>query len=288
MSHNTSRIFLTGGTGFVGTAVVRELVGRGFGVNALVRGRAVDVGGDVTSFQGDLFDVNVLDAAIRGCVAVVHLVGIIAENPARGVTFGRIHVDGTKAVVDATKRAGVRRYVHMSALGTRANAVSEYHKTKWLAEEYVRGSGLDWTIIRPGMIHGPGGDFVRMEVAWARRRKAPWVAMPYFGKGLFGTKGAGMLQPVFVDDVARAFVDAIEKPQSIGKTCEIAGTERVTWPELHDAFARAVPAGLLPFNRAQVQMSQEDNTTDLGPFTADFGWTPRGLAETLRLYAERL
>jgi uncharacterized protein YbjT (DUF2867 family) len=304
------RVFLTGGTGFVGTAVVRELVGRGFGATALVRDRAIDVGGDVTSVKGDLFDANVLDAAMVGSTTVVHLVGIIAEKPSKGVTFDRIHVEGTKAVVEATQRAGIRRYVHMSALGTRPNAVSEYHKTKWRAEEYVRASGLDWTIFRPSLIHGPDGEFTGMEVAWARKRKAPWLFMPYFGRGALGTGRPALVQPIFVDDVARAFVDAIEKPKSIGKTYEIAGAQRLTWPQMHAAFARAVvgksratmavpawyakaltrvvPAGFLPFNRVQVQMGEEDNTVDLTPFVADFGWTPRALGETLPLYASRL
>jgi len=304
------RIFLTGSTGFVGNSVAVELVTRGFGVNALVRKDDLLVDGDVKSFRGELFDANVVDEAMRGCAAVIHLVGIIAEDKAKRVTFERIHVKGTEAIVVAAKRVGVQRYIQMSANGTRADAVSKYHKTKWKAEEYVRSSGLDWTIFQPSLIHGPGGEFSKMEAAWARGKSAPFLFMPYFGAGLLGTGGAGELQPVFVDDVATAFVDAIKNEKTIGKTYELGGSERVTWPQMHKLAAQAItgkprvaiaipawwakvvasvtPAKLLPFNRDQVQMSQEDNSTDMTPFARDFGWMPRGFSETLRTYAKEM
>src|SRR5688572_23445796 len=210
------RVFVTGGSGFVGSHVIDELLGRGYGVNALVHGRELRAG-RARSVKGDLFDATALDDGIRGCDAVIHLVGIIFENRSKGVTFERVHNEGTRSVVDATLRNGVRRYVHMSALGTRADAVSAYHQTKFKAEQYVRSSGLDWTIFRPSMIHGPGGELMQMEADWARRRKPPFLFMPYFGAGATGRGGAGMLQPVYVKDVARAFVDALEKPQTVGE-----------------------------------------------------------------------
>ena len=81
---------------------------------------------------------------------------IIMEKPSQGITFERIHFEGTKNVVDAAVRNGVRRYVHMSALGVRPDAISAYHRTKYLAEQYVRASGLDWTIVRPsGLFEAP-------------------------------------------------------------------------------------------------------------------------------------
>jgi nucleoside-diphosphate-sugar epimerase len=307
----SERLFLTGGSGFVGTAVIEDLVARSYIVNALVNRGKLKVKGDgIRPIRGDLFDDTALDSGMQGCAAVIHLVGIIAERPSRGLTFQRIHIEGTKRVVDAAKRNGVRRYIHMSALGTRANAVSEYHKTKWAAEEYVRACGLEWTIFRPSMIHGPGGELTKTLAKWARRKAAPYLFMPYFGAGLFGTGGAGMLQPVYVKDVARGLVDALSNPTTIGQTYEIAGVERLTWPDLHRAAAEAIvgkrrvvlpipawyaraltcvtPAALLPFNRDQVIMSQEDNTADLAKFEHDLGWGPRGFRETLKTYAAEL
>jgi NADH dehydrogenase len=300
------RIFVTGGSGFVGSAVIEELVARGYQVNALVRTHDIDTaGGRVRSVRGDLFTPDALDEGMRGCVGVIHLVGIIVEKRIEGVTFDRIHFQGTRDVVDAARRVGVRRYVHMSALGTRPDAVSTYHRTKFLAEEYVRQSGLDWTIFRPSVIHGPKGEFMQMETKWARRKSPPFLFMPYFGG-----KHAGRLQPVYVKDVARAFVDALEKPKTVGEVYPLGGNQILTWPEMHRTVARAVvgkpravaamPAPvaralatigvgrLLGFNQDQVIMSQEDNTCDTAKFRDDFGWETRGFEETVREYAREL
>src|SRR5262249_36273847 len=126
-----ARVFVTGGSGFVGAAVIEELIARGYSVSALSHRRAVaEHGGRVHTVIADLFDTAALEQAMRGCAAVIHLVGIIMERPAQGITFERIHVEGTQSVVDAARRAGERRYIHMSALGTRPAALSNYHKTK--------------------------------------------------------------------------------------------------------------------------------------------------------------
>jgi NADH dehydrogenase len=226
------------------------------------------------------------------------------------VTFEIIHFEGTKNVVDAADRNGVKRYVHMSALGSRPDAVSRYHQTKFLAEQYVRASELDWTIMRPSLIHGPKGEFMQMEAKWARGYAAPILFMPYFGSGLMGRGGAGKLQPIYVKDVARAFVDALEKPNTIREIYPLAGPDQLTWPELHRASAEAIigrkrwvmplpvwyarlltqitPSALLPFNRDQVIMSQENNTADIAKLKADFGWEPVHFAPTLREYAKQL
>jgi NADH dehydrogenase len=301
-------VFVTGGSGFVGSAVIDELVSRGYAVRALVRGRPIpDRGGRVSPVSGDLHDPAALDRGMTGCEAVIHLVGIIMEKPAKGITFERIHFQGTQAVVDAAKRANIKRYVQMSAMGTRPDAVSDYHRTKWKAEEYVRASGLDWTIIRPSMIHGPKGEFMQMEAAWAKKKAMPYLFMPYFGKGATGFAGSGKLQPVYVGDVAKAFVDALEKPQTVGQTYDLGGTDVMDWPTMHrkvatiltgkprlampipawyaNALTYIAPAALLPFNRAQVQMAREDNTGDNAPLIRDFGWTPRGFEETVKEYA---
>ena len=307
----SGNLFVTGGSGFVGSAVIDELVRRGHQVKALVRKDALDSrGGKVTSVVGDLFNAQGLASGMADCDAVIHLVGIIMEQPSKGVTFERIHFEGTKAVVDAAQAAGIKRYLHMSALGVRPNAVSEYHKTKWKAEEYVRRSGLDATLFRPSMIHGPKGEFMRMEAAWAKKQAMPFLFMPYFGHGVLGLGGSGQLQPVYVGDVARAFADALMNPNTIGQTYELGGADRLDWPAMHKTVAEVVtgkrrltmpipawyakaiatilPGALLPFNKAQVQMAEEDNVCDTRPFEEAFGWKPLGLEESLRGYKDQL
>jgi nucleoside-diphosphate-sugar epimerase len=306
------RVFVTGASGFVGSAVVDELLSRGYAVTALVnrRGLKDNRTGTVREVRGSLFNDAALDEGIRGCDAVIHLVGIIMEKPSKGVTFERIHHEGTLRIVAAAARNGVRRYLHMSALGARPGAVSGYHRTKYLAEEDVRASALDWTIFRPSVIHGPGGELMQMEAGWARGTKPPFLFMPYFGGGLFGGRGAGKLQPVYVGDVARAIIDALSNPKTIREIYPLGGAEVVTWPQMHRTVSQAVvgkrrltlpvpawyaklltrvaPRFVLPFNRDQVIMSQEDNTCDLAKFTDDFGWAPRAFEETLKAYAARL
>ena len=304
------RVFVTGGSGFVGSAVIDELLRRNHDVTALVDRRPLDDrNGAVRVVKGDLFDTSALDRGISGCDAVIHLVGIIMEKRSKGVTFERIHFQGAKNVVDATVRNGVKRYLHMSALGVRPGAVSDYHKTKFAAEQYVRDSSLDWTIFRPSLIHGPKGEFMQMEAMWARKSAPPPVFfmpfMPYFGG-----KRAGKLQPVYVNDVARAFVDALENPRTIGEVYMLGGPDQLTWPQLHNTIAQAVVGhrrmtasmpvsiakmlaaigvgSLLGFNRDQVIMSQEDNTTDLQKFEDHFGWKPQGFETTLATYAKQL
>lgn len=304
-------IFLTGGSGFVGTAIIHELLNRNYNVIALVHRHDLPIKSEHIRFaKGDLTNSQSLREGMSGCDAVVHLIGIIAPRPEQGITFESVHVKGTQAVVDAAKAAGVRRFIHMSAMGARPDAPTDYHKTKYRGEEYVRSSGLDWTIFRPSLIHGPGGEFMHMEKQWAAGKAAPYLFMPYFGAGVFGTGGAGKLQPVFVTDVARAFVDALEKPQTIGQVYNLGGPEELTWPQLHHTSAEAivghrkavvplpawyakllatvVPRSLLPFNRDQVVMSQENNTGDISSFQRDFGWEPAPFGESLRSYAGQL
>jgi nucleoside-diphosphate-sugar epimerase len=125
-----SRVMVTGASGFVGTAVLEELASRNYSVNALTNQRPVRAGGSlVESVKGSLFDRQSLLSAMQGCDAVIHLVGIIMEKPSQGITFERIHFQGTRNLVDAAKAAGIKRFIHMSALGTRPDAVSTYHKT---------------------------------------------------------------------------------------------------------------------------------------------------------------
>jgi uncharacterized protein YbjT (DUF2867 family) len=301
------KVFITGGSGFVGSAVIDALLASDWSVHALVKDQPLDRPADrVTSFTGGLFDDAALSAGLAGCDAAIHLVGIIAERPG-GVTYQRIHVEGTRRVTDAAARAGGLRFIQMSALGARPDAPSEYHRTKVQAEQIVRSSPLQWTIFRPSMIHGPGGAFLKQQAAWARHRAVPFVGMPYFSRGLIGLAGSALLQPVFVGDVARAIVESLDNPKMIGQPYPIGGPDRMTWPQMYRQVAQAVtgrpvltlpipawyaralthvlPSAVLPFNRSQVQMAVEDNVCDMTATEAALGWTPRPFSATLHDYA---
>ncbi len=275
------KVFVTGATGFVGREVVRELSAAGHKVRILTRkGNAQQTQEILSHFEAEVHNGNVVDAAslqgaLTGMETVVHLVGIISE--AGKITFENVHVCGTRNMIAEAQRAGVKRFVYMSALGTRPNAVSRYHQTKWAAEELVCGSGLDYTIFRPSLIYGPQDHFVNLFAKIIRF--SPVVPVMGDNRARF--------QPVPVEVVAAAFARSLAEPESIGETYDLCGPETFTIPEILDHIMRAmrrkrlklhVPmklarcqAGCLefifpclfgkpsPLNRDQLVMLQEDN-----------------------------
>ncbi len=310
------RVLLTGASGFVGGWVLRELVAKGYQPVCVVRQRdrllrklEPEQASRVEAVEGDLADADALRKAAEGCGAAIHLVGIIYERKLLGRTFQRVHVEGTRRVVEACTRTGVERYAHMSALGTRADGVSRYHQTKWAAEEIVRGSRLKWTMFRPSMIHGPDGEFMRM-MKFFSTSKVLQPVMPYFGSG------EKRIQPVDVRDVAACFVKCLSMPETIGQVYALGGPERFTWKQLYDACAEAIaghrrikvgvpvavakiaartviplaPSFLVPykFNVDQVQMSQEDSVCETGLIEETFGIKLRDFRRELALYRDQI
>jgi len=157
-------ILVTGATGFIGSEILRRASKRGWRVRGLARrpDRAEELGRlpHVELFRGDITEPDDLDEAMEGVTAVIHLVGIVAAT--REQDFDAVHVRGTKAVLEAAARAGVPRHVHMSALGApEARDATDYFRTKWEAEEAVRGSGLSATIFRPSIVFGRDSDLFR-------------------------------------------------------------------------------------------------------------------------------
>jgi uncharacterized protein YbjT (DUF2867 family) len=224
------KIFLTGGTGFVGTAVAEEIRRRGHAIRALVRDvertSALRAAG-AELVAGDVTDPRTLAGAVRGCDAVVHLVGIIRERGAR--TFEAVHVGGTQHVLVAAKEAGVRVFVHMSALGAKP-AGTPYHRTKFEAEERVRGSGLAHVVFRPSIVFDRESPVVRI---W--RRQVRWLPLvPVLGDGRY------RLQPVARRDVAAAFVAALEREETWNATYELVGPDVLTYDEILDAIGAAL------------------------------------------------
>ncbi|KAB0664533.1 complex I NDUFA9 subunit family protein [Oryzomonas japonica] len=289
------RIFIAGGTGFVGEHVSRELLRQGHQLRLLVHRRGAPPEG-VEQVEGDVTRPEGFGQAVAGCDAVMNLVGIIREFPGRGVTFERLHVQATANMLAVAKQAGIRRYVQMSALGTRPNAVSSYHRTKFRAEELVRNSGLDWTILRPSLIFGPKDAFVGM---LARQMRLAPVA-PVIGSGAY------RLQPIHADDVARCFALALEMPATIGQCYELCGNDRLRYVDLLDAVAAALgkpapfkprlPLGLMklaipalqgipqfPITMDQLQMLVEENICD-GRWKQTFGFEPKGFKEGIGEY----
>lgn len=146
------RIAITGGTGFIGSHLANKLTSEGHDVVLLARRLHPDLNGGLAT--ADLSDVNQLVAAFAGCEAVAHCAGINREIDKQ--TYQRVHVEATKNVVDAARTAGVTKIVLTSFLRARPNCGSPYHESKWAAEEIVRNSGLDYTIVKAGVVYGRG------------------------------------------------------------------------------------------------------------------------------------
>jgi uncharacterized protein YbjT (DUF2867 family) len=228
-------ILVTGGTGFVGREVVHELLSLGMHVRLLVRNREKAVRalmpGDesrVEMVEGDVLKPETLSKATAGVKAVIHLVGIITETSR--VTYEDAHTGATRNLLAAAKEAGVTRWVQMSAIGTRPHGRSRYHQTKWAAEELLRQSGLDWTILRPSLIYGYDDrdrllNLLRLALSFPLTFLQLY-SLPLIDGGLPG------IQPVSVREVARCFALAPAKEAAIGQTYDLVGPVAMTWREM--------------------------------------------------------
>lgn len=286
-------VAMTGATGYVGSAIARKLLRRDHDVRVLVRqpdraGALRDLG--VELVPGDLADAGALRRLVEGAGAVVHLVGIIMETGSQ--RFEPVHVAGTRAVVTAAGEAGGPLLVHMSALGARPDAdATRYHRTKWAAEEVVRGSALPHAILRPSIVAGPGNAALGMMADMIRF--SPLV--PVIGDGRYE------MQPVWLGDVAEAFALALEREDLRG-TFELGGPERLTYHQMLDqleaalgvhrmrvrvpvgmarfaALAGTALPGIAPITPGQLQMLLEGSTTGDDAITSRFGITPRPFAQ---------
>jgi NADH dehydrogenase len=205
------KIAITGGTGFVGRALARRLGAAGH--DTIVVSRR-------TGHALDLSHVDRLAAMFAGCEAIVHCAGINRELGDQ--TYERVHVEGTTAVVEAARRAGVLRIVMLSFLRSRPDGPTEYHRSKWAAEELVRESGIAHTILKAGVIHGRG-DHMLNHLSHA------FHTFPVFG--LVGLVDRAV-RPVAVDDVARLLeAAALGDARLRDRTFAVLGPEQMSLGE---------------------------------------------------------
>jgi uncharacterized protein YbjT (DUF2867 family) len=226
------KIAITGGTGFVGGHLARQLVGEGHEVVLLsrsARGHHEHAGAAsfasfakgemaasrVTWVATDLSDVKALADAFAGCEAVAHCAGINRELGSQ--TYKRVHIDATRNVVEAAQRAGVRRIALMSFLRARPNCGSPYHESKWAAEEIIRRSGLDYTIVKAGMVYGRG-DHMLDHLSHA------FHTLPLLATVGFRQKA---IRPLAIDDLVHILQVALVDGRLAGNTVAITGAEEL-------------------------------------------------------------
>jgi uncharacterized protein YbjT (DUF2867 family) len=290
-------IFVAGATGFIGSHLLKALREGGRQVRCLVRDSKRAAACREMGFEaalGDVTDRDSLRGALEGVQTVVHLVGIIEERA--GQTFEGIHVGGTANLLDEAKGAGVRRFFYQSAIGADLNSWAPYHRTKAEAEEMVKASGIPFTIFRPSLVIGQGGGFV--EKLRGIIRAAPVIPVP--------GKGEAKLQPIYVGDLVKCMVKALEDPGAIGRTYELGGPEHLTYNEVVRTLAGAmgvekpllhIPYGLAalgvrmlertplrPATLDQLRLLNTDNICDRDSVRKNFGFQPLSLREALGLF----
>jgi len=223
-------LLVAGGTGFLGSAIVRELLGRGETVAVLGRDAARShrlFGDSAEAREADVTSPGgALDAAMRGVDVVINSVqfpNFPIENKGKGWTFEKVDLEGTRNQVDAAKKAGVRRFVYISGVGAAPNAKNHWFRFKWQAEEYLKSSGLEWVIVRPSWVYGPGDQALNRILGFGRFLPV----IPTFGSG------KQPMQPVFIDDLARVVADAATKPEAANKLFELGGPEVMTMDDVY-------------------------------------------------------
>lgn len=298
-------ILITGGTGFVGSHLIKRLIDQGHKVRCVIRegskkiDRIKGLGAEIV--PGDVSDADSLIDACKGIDTIIHLVGIIQEE--KGMTFESIHVDGTQNLINAAKKNNIKLFYYQSANGADKDGATAYFRTKAEAEEIVKNSGIDYIIFRPSLIYGNGDQFV------LRLKKiihdAPVIP-------IIGT-GESRLQPIFIDDLVTCLIKAITTPQLKNRIFCIAGPEQIRFKDVVVRIADAMgvkrpsfhipvflmrPAAIImetllpkpPVTADQITMLQMDNVCDIKEMKEVFNIEPipfnEGLLKIFKGYSE--
>lgn len=215
------KVLIIGGSGYVGTHMAQHLLEQGHQVTVASRRGEGPLSG-VRYVMADAAKNEGLLEAAQGQEALIYLVGIIRERGDQ--TFQQAHVEGVRHSLAAAKAAGISRFVHMSALGTARGTGSRYYETKAEGEELVQASGLNWIILRPSLIFGQGDEFFGGILKGLVTAPIPFI--PLIGDGRF------VFRPIWVGDVAAAFEQAMNRPNTVHRSYNLVGPKEYTFREL--------------------------------------------------------
>lgn len=279
------RIAIFGGTGFVGSYLIDELIGYGHEPVVLVRPgseRKLRKPEQCKAVGGSIDDAEAIRQALEGADAAIYNIGILRAFPQQGITFEALQYEGARRVIDCAQALGLRRFLIMSANGVRADGTA-YQRTKYMAEQYLQATELNWTIFRPSVIFGdPRGE---MEFATQLYREIVSLPLPaplfYDGLLPFGA-GSAEMSPIHVGDVSRIVVASLATDASIGQVFLLGGPDKLSWQDILKTIAAATEkrhfalptpawavkavASLLerfpefPITRDQITMLMEGNT----------------------------
>lgn len=291
-------IALAGSTGFVGRHLARRLAGREVPVRGLARNRSGAAGvlpESIEIVQADILQPATLDSALGGADVVVHCAAITADHKEafRG-QYAAVNGQGTRNLVAAAQRSGVKRIVLVNGLGTTRGADGSYMRTRWEMAEAVRTSGLGWVALQPSILFGDHAPFPDAIAKLARVSPV----MPILGSGK--TK----LQPLWVEDLVTCLVLCIERPAWDGRAMDLGGPEQLPYPEVVKLILTAahrrrltvpmplpiarIAAGVMnvlpnpPLVPATLELFDFDNVTDLDAVPKLFGFKPRSMRTHLQ------
>jgi nucleoside-diphosphate-sugar epimerase len=221
------KVLVTGGTGVVGRATIAGLLEQGHTIRLLSRNADEDAPewvDQVEFWPASISDGAALRGCAEGCDLVIHVAGVMEESPP-DVTYESVNVEGTRLIVREAERCKVGRFIYISSLGAEAGT-SPYHRSKRRAEEVVRGFAGGWIILRPGNVYGPGDEVISRLLTMVRSLPV----IPVLGTG------DDQFQPVWVEDLAAAIVDAVRRTDLHGRTLDLAGEEKISLNEMVDAL----------------------------------------------------
>ncbi|MSQ33282.1 MAG: complex I NDUFA9 subunit family protein [Dehalococcoidia bacterium] len=223
-------ILVLGGTGFIGSAVVRELAAQGQQVRCLARdpqrARALRAGlAGVEVVAGDVRQTESLRAALDGCeraLVAIQFPNCPIENRRRGLTFAQIELQGCRNFLEAAQGVKLKRLVYVSGAGADKASSKEWFRVKGLAEEAIQRSGLEHVILRPSWVYGPGDRSLNRFLGLAR-----WLpCVPVIGDG------RQTIAPIYIDDAARIIAQGVEEPAAANRIIELGGDEVLTFNEI--------------------------------------------------------
>ena len=297
------KIAVFGGTGFVGSYIIDNLIANQYTPRILVREKSKKkiISADKCEVViGDIFDEGAIREVINGVDAVIYTIGLIREFPSLGITFEKLHFEGAVKCMNLSSEAGVKRFILMSANGVCPDGTG-YQKTKWMSEQYLKNTDLDWTIFRPSTIFGNPRGEGRPE--FFTQLKSDLIDLPLpaplFHQGLLPfNAGSFLMSPIHIKDVAQFFVKSIKEEKYYGRVFEL-GNENHTWKEMLRMLTTAlnrnklmIPAPIgpvmavaslldrfswFPATKDQLVMLAEGNTCDSSKLFADFEIEPTPL-----------
>ncbi|MBV8695753.1 MAG: protein kinase [Chloroflexi bacterium] len=294
-------ILITGATGYIGQHLVARLVSQGERPRCLVRDmkRATHVLGTnkVELVQGDTTQSATLEAAVQGVDTVVHAAFITADHKqSAGNFYAKTNVQGTSHLIKAAKTAGVKRIIEISGLGTKPDKPGTYMQGRYLAEQMLMDSGLDWTIIRPSVLFGKDAPFIKGLADLVRT--APVVPLIGGGKTMF--------QPIYVEDVVTVICKVLaDQEHTKNKIYTIGGPAYYSFSEVFDILLQAMhisrpkvyaPTPLVsvgaavmeavlprpPLTKAAMTLFSFDNVTDLDSVERHFGFVPMSFTQYMQ------